>query len=246
VAGANVGSATVSTSDGQFSLTGRIGVYSTGASFGTQSWTVAASAFQFPTGSVSPSNASFQGDVAGVLRKAEGDGADAFLTSTTLPGGTVLQGRQLSLRYDTYHVVGSTAVQNGISQMFEIDRVDTSGGQTRVHLTRDPQLTMSGSGAGATATELVAPERSFDGPFTFEISTSASSGATPTPTPTSTPTPTPTSTPTPTPTATATSTPTATATPNGYVEVTPATATASTNDGNVPANAVDDNLTTRC
>jgi hypothetical protein len=75
-------------------------------------------------------------------------------------------------------------------------------------------------------------------------------------TPTATPAGTPTATPTPTPTATATATATATpsatstATPTTvppYVEVTPgATAvTASTNDGNVPANAVDGNLGTR-
>jgi hypothetical protein len=59
---------------------------------------------------------------------------------------------------------------------------------------------------------------------------------------------TPTTTGTPTPMATPTPMPTATATPSsGYVEVTPGAAavTASTNDGNVPANTVDGSLTTR-
>jgi hypothetical protein len=71
-------------------------------------------------------------------------------------------------------------------------------------------------------------------------------GGTPTPTPTATPTATRTA--TPTPTATPRATPTATATPvGGYVEVTPngSAVTASTNDGNVPVNAVDNNLSTR-
>jgi hypothetical protein len=65
-------------------------------------------------------------------------------------------------------------------------------------------------------------------------------GATPTPTPRPTSTPTPVSTPTPRPTPT----PTPVA---GYVEVTPSgsAVTASTNDGNIPANAVDNNLATR-
>jgi len=64
----------------------------------------------------------------------------------------------------------------------------------------------------------------------------------PTPTPTSTPTPTN----TPEPTPTATPTPTPGPTPE-YVEVTPGVsgATASTNDGNVPGNAVDNSLLTR-
>ena len=63
-------------------------------------------------------------------------------------------------------------------------------------------------------------------------------GSTPTPTPT--PTATPTETPSPTPTPTATPSP-------SYVEITPtgAAVTASTNDGNLPGNAVDNNLATR-
>ena len=62
------------------------------------------------------------------------------------------------------------------------------------------------------------------------------------------PTPTPTPTPTPRPTVGPTSTPTATPTPGGsFTEITPAgsAVTASTNDGNLPQNTVDDNLATR-
>jgi hypothetical protein len=61
-----------------------------------------------------------------------------------------------------------------------------------------------------------------------------------------TPTPTPTATRTPTPTPTSTATPTRTPTP-AAIEVTPAGAgvTASTHDGNVPGNTVDDLLSTR-
>jgi hypothetical protein len=76
---------------------------------------------------------------------------------------------------------------------------------------------------------------------------------TPTPSPTNvTPTPTPTTAPTATATATPTSTPTPTATATAtaapvFIEITPAgsAVTASTNDGNVPANAVDNNFSTR-
>ena len=71
------------------------------------------------------------------------------------------------------------------------------------------------------------------------------SGPSPTPTPTRTPTPTPRVGPTFTPTPT----PTPTSTPSGgtFVEITPggAAVTASANDGNLPANTVDNNLTTR-
>ena len=72
-----------------------------------------------------------------------------------------------------------------------------------------------------------------------------------TPTPTPTPRPivgaTPTPTPTPTPFVGSTPTPTPTTPPAGDVEVTPggAAVTASANDGNVPANTVDNNMSTR-
>jgi chitinase len=68
-------------------------------------------------------------------------------------------------------------------------------------------------------------------------------------TPAPTATPTPRGTATATPRSTATATPTATPTPTGttYVEVTPGagSVTASTNDGNVPGNTVDNSLATR-
>jgi len=51
--------------------------------------------------------------------------------------------------------------------------------------------------------------------------------------------------PSPTPTSAPTPTPTATPVQPVYVEVTPSTAIASTDDGNVPGNAVDNNLGTR-
>jgi hypothetical protein len=79
-------------------------------------------------------------------------------------------------------------------------------------------------------------------------------GAGPVPTSTPTPTTTPIATPTPTPTPTGTGTevtptptPTPTLPPGDPVEITPpgSGVTASTNDGNAPANAVDANLTTR-
>jgi hypothetical protein len=77
-----------------------------------------------------------------------------------------------------------------------------------------------------------------------EVSIFALASVTPTPTPTPTPSVTPT--PTPSPSATPTPTPTPTSTPM-YVEVTPgaSSVTASTHDGNVPGNTVDNSLATR-
>ena len=92
----------------------------------------------------------------------------------------------------------------------------------------------------------------------LEVSVFASAGVVPTPTltptatpipPIVTPTPTPTMPPTvtPTPTATPTPTPTPTSIPTEPIEITPpaAAVTASTHDGNLPSNTVDNSLATR-
>jgi hypothetical protein len=99
------------------------------------------------------------------------------------------------------------------------------------------------------------PESLYEAQLCERLGTGTTPTDTPTPTPT-TATPTPTPTPTPTtptssPTPTGTPTPTPTPTPTGATPVPveinlPATAaTANTNDGNVPANAIDNNLDTR-
>jgi hypothetical protein len=169
------GAATVATADGQFALAGRIGVHTRSAA-GERAWTLAASSLTVPGGRFTSPGTLFQGTVTGVLRQAEGDGANAFVTGQALPAGTAWRGRGLSLAYDTYRVVGSSAVQRGISEMFEIDRVEQAGGETRLHLARDPQLAMS----GGAVTEQVAPERTFEGPVAFEVALSASGVPAPT------------------------------------------------------------------
>jgi hypothetical protein len=96
------------------------------------------------------------------------------------------------------------------------------------------------------------PESLYEAQLCERLNTGTTPTATPTPTPTATTAP-PTATPTPTrtPTLTPTLTPTPTPSPTGGaptpVEITiPGSAvTASTNDGNLPANTVDNNLTTR-
>ena len=167
VTGANSGTTMVTTADGSYALQGRVGVYSNGPA-GERVWTIAATDFEYAGGGLSAAMPVFEGTITGFVRKATGGAGDAFVTSAPLPEGTELRGRQLSLRYETYRVVGSTSIQNGISEMFEIDRVERVGADTYVYLTRDHQLVL---GADGKLREQIAPERTFEGPFTFQIAT---------------------------------------------------------------------------
>jgi len=107
----------------------------------------------------------------GETRRADGDPDDCFVVDTSLPTGTALQGRQFSLTFGTYHVVGGSAVQNGISEMFEIDHVEQIGCQTFVCVTHDHQLVM----ADGVTIEQMAPQRTFEfANQSFEIALSTS------------------------------------------------------------------------
>jgi hypothetical protein len=169
VYGNSGGAATIATSDGVYSLTGRIGYYMQNSA-GNRVWTMGASSFKHPQGTYSPGTQVYSGSIIGVTRQAAGATNDALIVSGILPTGTTLRGRQLSLTFGDYQIVGSSTIQQGISEMFEIDRVEVMNGQTHVILKSDPQLSISGS----TTTELVAPQRTFSGTNQYQIMTSAS------------------------------------------------------------------------
>jgi hypothetical protein len=165
----NSGTPTIATADGVYSLTGRIGYYMQNST-GNRLWTVAASSFKHPLGTYTPATQVYAGTITAVKRKLNGDATDGFIVSGSLPVGTELRGRFISLTFGTYQVVGSSATQTGMNEMYEIDRVEVNGGETQVVLTDDPQLSI----AGTTTRELVAPGRTFTGTTAYEITRSAS------------------------------------------------------------------------
>lgn len=168
IVGAGGGSTTVTTADGQYSLTGRIGLFSQSPQ-GSRVWAVNASHFQYPGGMFDPGNLHYSGEITGETARRDGAEVDAFITATPLPLGAVLRGKQLSLTFDALSGSGTT----GISEMFEIDRVFFTNGLYYICLTADPELAITNN----TTVELVAPLRTFTGPDTFEIALSSSQPA---------------------------------------------------------------------
>ncbi len=166
VAGANTGSPTVATTNGQFSLTGRVGLHTDGPA-GSTVWAVNASQFQYPGGTFVPTNLYYSGQIIGETRKLTGGANDAFITTTPLPIGVALRGKQLSLMFGALSGSGTT----GISEMFEIDQVILTNGQYHVCMKADHMLEIGNS---TNSVEQVAPLRTFTGTNQFEIALSAS------------------------------------------------------------------------
>ena len=146
IAGATGGSDTIATTDNAYCLTGRVGVHVARRGAESRVWTVGARKFKYGSRTVTNPAPSYSGNIIGMTRKAAGDANDAFIVDVSIPAGATLQGRRLSVTFQ------------GMSEMFQIDRVETINGQTHVILT----------------TESVAPERTITGANTFEIVLSTS------------------------------------------------------------------------
>lgn len=166
IAGANTGSATVSTVDGQYSLTGRVGLQVDRPTGDSRVWTMNATDFKYAGRELStPTNTYFSGLIAGETRKLNGASNDAFTTTSPLPLGTALRNKWLSFTHGTL-----SSGQTGISEMFKIDQVLLSNGIYNICFTNDHCLEITN---GTTSYEQVAPLRHFTTSNSFELTLSA-------------------------------------------------------------------------
>jgi hypothetical protein len=161
------------TADGKYALTGRVGV----AAGQEKAVLVAGTRFEHDGKQLDAAEAAFTGGITGVVRAADGCAVDGFFTDATLPEGTALHGRWITLTMGTYNVVPSgtsyplgVREQKGIRQPFLIDHIERRGGRTLVVLAADPMLVM----AAGKVTETTRPGRTFEGAPTFEITTARS------------------------------------------------------------------------
>ncbi len=169
VAGATGGSTTVSTADGQYSLSGRVGIHMDRPGGDSRVWTVNATDFQYPGRRLTTPNTYYSGWIAGETRKLTGGSNDTFITTTALPTGTALRNEFLSLNHGALLGSGTT----GISEMFKIDQVISSNGQYYVCFPTDHMLEITN---GTDSYEQMAPQRHFTTSNWFEIALSAAAG----------------------------------------------------------------------
>ena len=99
------------------------------------------------------------GLIRSVTSQWDGAPANAFVTTTVLPGGETLRGSWLLAE------LGS----GGTTEAFEVDHVATRDGQTWIYLTDDPGLRKKGD----TIAETFFPRRTFTGEIRFTIHTRA-------------------------------------------------------------------------
>jgi hypothetical protein len=104
--------------------------------------------------SISADENSYTGSLTDATRKADGAEYDAFLTDADLPQGTALHGAWVIVTHG-----------NGFTHGYEIDRVDTVEGKTRMILTEEHGLKINDD----TTEEVFFPQRTIEGENTFTI-----------------------------------------------------------------------------
>lgn len=167
VAGANTGSATVSTADGQYSLTGRVGLHVDRSNGDSRAVTMNATDFKYPGRELATPGTYCSGWITGETRKFDGAAYDAFTTTTPLPAGTVLRNKYLSF---THGKLSGSSITN-ISEMFQIDQIVFTNGQYSICFTNDHFIEITN---GITSGEQIYPLRTFTSSNSFEIAVSAS------------------------------------------------------------------------
>ena len=167
----------IATQDGNYSLSGRVGLVSKNGS-STRAYLIAGDTFTYPGGGrVSQAGAAYTGTISSVLRKVKGCSDDGFVTSAAIPEGNALNGRWIRLNFGTYNVIPDGAnyplgikQQKGFTQLYQIDHVVKRGQDTIILLKADPALAVE----NGKALERARPWRTFEGPVTFEIALSKS------------------------------------------------------------------------
>ena len=158
---------TIQTADNQYAVTGKVGLFSTVNSM-VNGYLIQGSNLTHNTNKLDIPNSTLSGTITGVTRKADGALYDAFITSAAIPAGDELKGKWISVKFGVYSIIApttTTTTQSAINELFKIDGVRIVNGKTYIVCSEDHQLTMSGT----VTTELVRPQRKFNGLPTFTI-----------------------------------------------------------------------------
>ncbi|MFC6230011.1 discoidin domain-containing protein [Paenibacillus allorhizosphaerae] len=156
-----------------YALNGRIGIASKRSGGASTPYLIAGSSFRYGGDTLSMETPAYSGTITGAVRKAEGADVDALITPAPLPEGDALKGKWMSLNFGMYKVVPNSngtypsgiKEQQGMSEMFQIDRVERRGGLTYIVMASDHTLSIKD---GKTS-ELLRPKRTFENVPTFRI-----------------------------------------------------------------------------
>lgn len=145
-------------SAGGVTMTGRLGLVSR-AGGKARGYLVGGTALRAGGVSLSARTAAYSGRIVAATRKYDGAAADSFTVRADLPAGDALGGSWMIV----------THPGGDVTHGYEIDRVETAGGKTVVHLKADHGLRID----GRTTREVFSQWKTFTGVNTFEILTRA-------------------------------------------------------------------------
>ena|GEM_PF-2707117 len=139
---------------------GRLGVISQSQNGMVRGYLVGGSSLTWKGQELISQDGSYHGELIAALRIEDGDPADAFVTDVPLPEGDALGGSWMVVSFGS----------SGITNAYEIAKVERVKGQTLIYTTYDHGLSIE----GGTSREIYFPRRVFSGDNQFVIYTEAS------------------------------------------------------------------------
>ena len=134
---------------------------------------------------LSMKQAGYAGTITGAARRLDGAASNAFVTTADLPEGAALRGKWMVVTHGKVTArfsrplpkkpQGAAGVYGKVTNAYQIDRVEKTGGKTWIHLTHDHGLRLEGN----KATEVFSMWRTYEGGERFMIHMSASTAARP-------------------------------------------------------------------
>lgn len=170
--------ATIHTADGSIALTGKIGVVSR-IENETRAVLISGKTLEVDGEKVETENGPYYGTISGTVRLVDGANCNALITDTMIPEGDALKGKWMQVQFGVYNVISpssSIRTQEGMNELFQIDHVKRENNRTYIVTTNDHYLHVN----GAFTTELMRPQRTFNGNTTFRIYDSKSFFSNPT------------------------------------------------------------------
>lgn len=158
---------TIQTADSVYSLTGKIGVF-TNINSSINGYLIKGSKLSYIDNELNIPNHVYTGIISETVRKADGAAYNALVTDAAIPEGDDLKGNWISLRFGTYSVINppsNITTQSDMNELFKIDGVRVVNGKTYILCNEDHQLSINGN----VTTELLRPQRVFNGSTTFKI-----------------------------------------------------------------------------
>lgn len=171
-----------STANGSYSLEGRVGIVST-SNEKTEGYLITGKTLKYNNRTLSQEVDKYTGVIRASKRIEDKEEGNILITDADLPTDGSMDGKWMLLTFENYKNIPNASgaydynvkEQKGMSERYKISHVMKVNGKTYIYMTDDHALRVTEAGA----TEVLRPQRTFEGKVNFTIEMSSAQKSTP-------------------------------------------------------------------